>query len=257
MAHPLVVLSDTRSITSTSTVVVDYGTGGPFLCRSGLWVGVETLFTRTVLLSYEHEPEDLYVGWALNGSIVSSPGFPPTIFPPGAAAPGAPDVLYMTPVNDLYHRISFTSTAGMDEECVYAQVLYSTFQDIAQGKPVHYGPALSVCLAGKEIAWPADKLAEERECLEHWRKILHRVAGPKHVNPGDPVEDWLARVRGDAAVRMRGLARAIEAGGDESLAEAARTELRSLFRRVRLDGRIAGLAAARTRDASRAKRGKK
>src|SRR5262249_43240504 len=65
------------------------------------------------------------------------------------------------------------------------------------------------------------------------------------------------RVRGDAAVRVRGMARAIGAGGGEALAEAVRTELRSLFRRVRLDGRIAGLAAARTRDASRAKRGKK
>jgi hypothetical protein len=161
----------------------------------------------------------------------------------------------MTPVNDLYHRISLTSTAGMDEECAFAQVLYSTFQDIAQGKPVKYGPALSVCLAGKEIAWPADKLAEERECLEHWRKILHRVAGPRHVNPGDPVEDWLARVRGNDAVRMKGLAHAIEAGGDESLAEAARSELRSLFRRVRLDGRIAGLGAARpARETSKKKR---
>jgi hypothetical protein len=260
MAYPLVVVSDTKSIANVSVVTIDYGSGLPLLCRSGIWVGLETQFTEVIVLSYEHDPEELYVGWMLNGSIVSSPGFPPTIFAPGLPVPGAPQVTYMTPINDLYHRISFTSTAGMDDECVYAQVLYNTFQDIQQGKPVKYGPALSVCLSGREITWPADKLAEERQCLERWRRIFHLVDGPRHINPGDPVEDWLARVRGDDAVRIKALAQVIEkpgAGSDKSLVDAARAELKALFQRVRLDGRIAGLSSASAkREKSKPKRRK-
>jgi hypothetical protein len=246
----LVVVSDTKTITDVSVVTIDYGRGLPLLCRSGIWVGLETQFTEVIVLSYEHDPEELYVGWMLNGSVVSPPGFPPTIFSPGLPVPGAAHVIYMTPVGDLYHRISFTSTAGMDEESVYAQVLYNTFQDIQQGKPAKYGPALSVRLSGREITWPPDKLAEERACLAYWRKIFRLVDGPRHVNPGDPVEDWLARVRGYDAVRIKGLAQVIEkpgGGGDESLADAARAELRALFQRVRLDGRIAGLGSASAR----------
>ena len=61
MAHPLVVLSDTKSITDVSVVTIDYGSGLPLLCRSGIWVGLQTLYTETIV-SYEHEPEELYVG---------------------------------------------------------------------------------------------------------------------------------------------------------------------------------------------------
>ena len=46
MAHPLVVLSDTKSITDVSVVTIDNGSGLPLLCRSGIWVGLQTLYTE-------------------------------------------------------------------------------------------------------------------------------------------------------------------------------------------------------------------
>jgi hypothetical protein len=248
MAHTLVELSDTKSTTSEHVVVVDYGTGKPFLCRSGIWVGWATDFIETVVLSYEHDPDELYVGWALNGTVVSNPGIPPTIYPPGFPVPGAPDVLYMTPVDGFLHRISLTGKAGMAETCISAQVLYTTFKDHQQGKPVTYGPSMAVCLSGEEVAWPEAKLEQERACLRHWWEVLHKVVGPVRVHPGDPVEKWLARVQGEDAVRLKGLVQALDefdAGRDQRIVAAARAELKGIFERVRMQGQIADLARAR------------
>jgi hypothetical protein len=249
MANSLIVLSDTKSVTGEHLVVVDYGKGSPLLCRSGIWVGLETDFIESVVLSYEHGSDDLYVGWALNGAIVSNPGFPPEIFPlPGLPVPGAANVLYMTPVDGFLHRTSLTGQAGMAETCIAAQVLYTTFKDYQQGKPVTYGPSITVCLSGKEIIWPAAKLEQEGECLRRWREILHRVAGPVRVKPGDPVEQWLARVQGEDAVRLQGLAQVLDeadAKRDPRIVEAARQELQGIFERVRMQGQIAELAKTR------------
>ena len=252
MPASLVELSDTKSTTSEHPIVVDYGRGTPWLCRSGLWFGVQTEFIESVVLSYEHDPEDIYVGWALNGTVVSNPGFPPSYSPwiPGIPVPGAPDVLYLTPADGFYHRISLSGKAGMDKTCVYAQVLYTTYNDIAHGKPMKYGPAMTVCLSGAEILWPQEKLDAERRCLQHLWEIIHKYVLSKHVNPGDPVERWLARVHGDDAVRLKGVAEALEqmdAAANPKLVEAARAELSAVFERLRMQGRIADLGARATK----------
>jgi hypothetical protein len=241
MAHPLVVISDTKATTGHHTVVEDYNTHH-VLCRFGVWVGCATDFVETVKLSYEHDPDPLYVGWALNGTVVSTPGFPPTIFPPGNPVPGVPDVRYTTPVDGLYHRISLTGTSGMPDRCIYVQVLYTTYDDIVHGRPVSYGPAMTVCLSGQTIEWPADKLAETRDCLKHLWEILHKAVGPVHVNPGDPVETWLARATPEQALQLKGYREALERldiNRDAAIHICLLRDLRALLVQLVLAGRLA------------------
>jgi len=214
----------------------------PALCRFGVWVGCEEDFVESVVLSYEHDPDPLYVGWALNGTVVSQPGFPPTIFPPGNPVPGTLDVVYMTPVDDLYHRISLTGTSGMTQRCVYAQVLYMTYQDYVNGIPPTYGPALTVCLSGQSITWPADKLEETRECIKHWWEIFRERVGPVPVGPGDPVEDWLARATPEQAFRLKAYADALEtlhAERDAIVIRCLLLDLRAIISELVYAGRLA------------------
>ena len=74
MAHSLVEVSRTKSVTECYLITEDY-TKHPALCRSGIWVGWKCSFAETVLLSYEHDPEELYVGWLINGTMVIDPGY--------------------------------------------------------------------------------------------------------------------------------------------------------------------------------------
>jgi len=241
MAHPLVVLNDTKTVTGHHTVVEDFTTHFA-LCRFGIWVGCETDFIETVTLSYEHDPDPLYVGWALNGTVVSTPGFPTTIFPPGNPVPGVSDVRYMTPVDGLYHRISLAGTSGMPQRCIHVQVLYMTYQDYVQGRPVTYGPATTLCISGQEIDWPADKLEEWRKCLAKFWQIIHEVVGPVHVNPGDPVEAWLARATPEQALRLQGYREALEsldAERDAIILKCVQQDLRALVSQLVLAGRLA------------------
>ncbi len=241
MAHPLVILSDSRTVTGHHTVVEDYNTHH-VLCRFGIWVGCATDFIETVKLSYEHDPDPLYVGWALNGTIVSNPGFPPTIFPPGNPVPGAPDVLYMTPVDDLYHRISLTSTSGVPTRCIYVQVLYTTYDDIVHGRPITYGPAKTVCLSGETIEWPASKIQEWLDCLRKFWEIIHKVLVNVHVNPGDPVEQWLARATPEQALRLKGYGEALQRLDpvhDAIVWRCLIVDLEALVKQLVLAGRLA------------------
>jgi hypothetical protein len=73
MAYPLVELSRARAADGEHLVVENYDLN-PRFCRQGIWVGWKFEFAETVVLSFEHDPEELYVGWSINGTTVVDPG---------------------------------------------------------------------------------------------------------------------------------------------------------------------------------------
>jgi hypothetical protein len=195
MSNTLSEINRTRNFTGNSLVIEDYDKHFR-LCRSGLWVGVENTFTETVTISYEHTGE-LYVGWRINGVTIVDPGYSSGTPPWGSPVPGVSGVTYKCPVDELFHRISFTSTSGMDQQCFYVQVLYRN--GIAEaGMAPHPGPSLSVCISGREIEWPADKLEEEANCLKALFEKLRSYKLIRKVFPPDPIE-WLGRFEGQEA----------------------------------------------------------
>ena len=201
MSNTLSEISRTRNITGSSIVTEDYDSHFR-LCRSGIWVGVEDTFTETVTISYEHTNE-LYVGWKINGATIVDPGYSSGTPPWGSPVPGVPGVIYKCPVDGFFHRISFTSTSGMDEQCFYAQVLYRNGIAEASMAP-HSGPSLNVCISGKEIDWPEDKLEEESNCLKALFEKLNRYKLIRKVFPPDPVE-WLGRFEGQEAQILKAM----------------------------------------------------
>src|SRR6476619_5774966 len=112
--HPLIEYRHTRFEVGRTIAVEDYTTH-PRLCRSGLWIGLASDLIETIVLSYEHDtgpdPEQLNVGWAINGMTVSEPGSPQSHLESmlGWPAPDATSVRYVTPVDDLNHRIQLRS----------------------------------------------------------------------------------------------------------------------------------------------------
>jgi hypothetical protein len=229
MAYPLVEHSRTKHETSVHLVIRDYDADRR-LCRHGLWVGLKTTFTETVVLAYEHDPEELYVGWMINGTTVIDPGYSAGTPPWGQPAPGAPSVTYVAPFNGLFHRLSLTSTTGSGDSCLWVQVLYRSPTEA--GVPAHQGPGMSVCLAGSSIAWPADKLEEERRCLAVFLDLLRRYVRVAQVHPRDPVEQWLASLDGDMAVRVKAELETlgtIDPRVDRELAEAITADLTGIM----------------------------
>lgn len=195
MSNTLSEINRIRHITGSSIVTEDYDSHFR-LCRSGIWIGLENTFTETVTLSYEHTNE-LYVGWKINGVTIVDPGYSSGTPSWGSPVPGVPGVSYKCPVDGFFHRISFTSTSGMDEQCFYAQVLYRNGIAEANMAP-HSGPSLCVCISGKEIEWPEDKLEEEAQCLAALFDKLKRYRLIRKVFPPDPIE-WLRRFEGQEA----------------------------------------------------------
>jgi hypothetical protein len=235
MDHPLTETSSI-AITSTYVVIEDYNLH-PALCRFGVWVGLKREFFETYLLSYEHDPEELYVGWAVNGDTLIDPGYSAGTPPWGAPVPGVPGVSYTCPVAGLYHRISLAGTPGMEPQHLWVQVLYR--YPTEYGQPFHYGPGLWVDLVGYSIAWPADKLEEWRECLHRFWELIERYLEEARVGPGDPVERWLEGLRGEEAVRLKALVETLgDLQGDEDreLREAILGELRGIAHWARSPG---------------------
>lgn len=242
MAHPLVEVSRVRNTTGCHLVLEDYSKH-PHLCRFGVWIGWRCSFAETVLLSYEHDPEELYVGWQINGTTIVDPGYSSGTPPWGSPAPGASSVTYRCPVSGLFHQLSLTSTAGHDEVCLWVQVLYRYPNEA--GAPFHYGPARWVCVDGWDVTWPAAKIKETQACLARFYELLHRYVEVAHVGPGDPVERWLERVRGDDAVKVKALLEALEEidpKTEPELAEGARHELTAMVKWAATPGG-AGLSA--------------
>jgi hypothetical protein len=96
MAHPLIEVSRTQSGAVGYLAVADYNKT-PMLCRSGVWVGMKTTFSETVVLSFEHEPEDLLVNWSVNDTMVGNYG-PPPPFPYGTPIAENPSIGWVTPL---------------------------------------------------------------------------------------------------------------------------------------------------------------
>jgi hypothetical protein len=209
--------------------IKNYGWGR--LCREGLWFGWRSLFQETVVLSYEHDPEDLYVGWQINGATVIDPGYSSGTPPFGWPSPGEPSVRYRCPEAGYFHRLALVSTAGEPPHCLNVQVLYRT--PTGPGAPPTFGPSMWVCLSGYEITWPAAKLEEYRKCMRRLRELLERYVKIAHVGPGDPVEHWLDHLEDDEALRVGGMIEALESldpKADAQILEAIKTELTGLVR---------------------------
>jgi hypothetical protein len=228
MTHPLVELSDTRVITGGWLEIKNWHYG---LCREGIWFGWRSIFQETLVMSYEHDPEELYVGWAIDGTTVIDPGCTAGTPPFGLPVPSDPSVRYRCPEAYYYHRIALISTPGEPQHCMNLQVLYRT-PNGAYGPPF-LGPSAWVCVSGYEIEWPKDKLEEWRRCIARLRELLERYVKIAHVGPGDPVEHWLEHLEGEEAVRVEAMIEALEkldAKADERIVEAIRAELTGLVR---------------------------
>lgn len=180
----LIELSDDVTTSDCSLVIADYTTDFQ-LCRSGIWLGTTCLQSQRVVLSYEHEPEPLYVGWSINGSTVLDPGYGTFTPPWGAPCPGDPDVTYQTGVDWLYHRIAFSVVPGTATQSVNVQVLYRGSD--GAGQPASAGPSRTVQLAGVVTNWPASKLEEEREC---WRRLTDLLRQYIEIPKWWPPDPW-------------------------------------------------------------------
>jgi hypothetical protein len=205
MADELKVLSDTKSGTGGHLVTEDYDKH-PQACRHGVWIGWKETFSQTVTLAFEHT-EHPYVGWSINGVTVIDPGYGPIVQPPGDPCPGAPSVLYTCPVGGLFHQISFTSISGSPKACLSVQAIYREHGE--QGLPVHGGPAMTLCLSGSDIDWPAYLILQEQACLRRWRDILRKYVEVAHVGPLDPIE-LLASLPAEEVTLLQAAAEALE-----------------------------------------------
>jgi hypothetical protein len=243
MSHPLLELSRTKHESSSYLIFEDYDKH-PTLCRHGLWVGRKTTFSETVVLSFEHDPEELYIGWMINGITLIDPGYSTGTPPWGSPAPSTAPVTYICPVGGLFHQLSLTSSSGMGEECLWVQVLYRGPTEASV--PAHYGPAMNVCLSGSKVTWPIAKLDDERRCLAAFFDLLRRYVRIAQVNPGDPIEQWLGHVRGGDAVRMRAeleTLQEVDPNADLQLVEAIKGDLARMLRaRMPGAGNAAGVA---------------
>jgi hypothetical protein len=228
MANSLVENRRTKQVTGKYVTYEDYD-AKPRLCRHGVWVGLKTEFSETVVVSYEHGDEEVYVGWSINGITVCDPGYGPIILPPGFPAPKESSVLYSVPTDGFFHRLSLRSSPGSDTVGLLVQVLYRLPNE--QGAPAHAGPSTIVYLSGNYVEWPAWKLEEERQCLLRWRDIADRYVRVRRVPIGEPVIDLLARAQGDVAVRLRAILETIDQVdpvADANLATAMKAEIDGL-----------------------------
>src|SRR4051812_31583818 len=80
-------VSMTRSVVARGLEVIDYDARHE-ICRHGLRVRVRTDFSETRMLDYRHEPDDLYWGFAIAGTVVSDPGFGPVAWVVSRDRPG-------------------------------------------------------------------------------------------------------------------------------------------------------------------------
>jgi hypothetical protein len=231
MMYPLVTVSDDKTATGEQVVVVNYNLH-PVPCRFGIWVGLEHMFTEKVTLSYEHDPAPFDVGWSLNGVTVVDPRNPPDTedgrvpFP----CPGLPSVLVFTPVDGLWHKISFLSSSGDPRERIWVQVLYT--DESEPGQPLHQGPSKAVWLSGSYYEWPEPLLEEERRCLSGFWKFLRQYVEIAHVNPGDPVE-FLQELPEQVLIELQGavdMLEKIDAKRQPALADALRRRIVAILR---------------------------
>jgi hypothetical protein len=237
----LVQLNDTKQITGWHLVTKDY-TKEHDLCRHGVWVGLLEEFSETVTFAYEHSNENLYVGWAINGTTVVDPGYGSGTPPEGLPCPGAPSVTFHCPVDGYFHEISLTSTPGDPDESLAVQVLYVVYPN---PDTILNGPFTYVDLAGSETIWPAHLVQEANACYAaFWEKLHQYVAGPGHVAPGDPVE-WLAGLPAEVAVRLEAEVATLtqlDAQAQPRLAKAIQDDLMGILR-----GRRFGAGGAQSR----------
>ncbi|MDQ6773747.1 MAG: hypothetical protein M3024_12295 [Candidatus Dormibacteraeota bacterium] len=234
MTHPLVIESSTHVDTGCAVVVEDYDRH-PALCRSGIWVGERCDFRETVVLSFEHDPDPLYAGWAINGTTLIDPGLSPGTSPWGDPVPAVAGVTYVCPYLGFYHKIALTGTAGMSQVCPWVQVLYRPIT-ANPTDPAQLGPGMYVCIDGFRIDWPADKLAEWQACIVGLMERLRGLEQIAHIGPGDPVEQWLERGDPEAAFRLGAMVDALETlhpERDRGLKAAVEAEIRVTIERFR------------------------
>jgi hypothetical protein len=240
----LIELSDDITTTGCSLTIVDYDVVF-HLCRKGIWVGSRCQQRQRVVLSYEHDPEVLYVGWSINGTTVLDPGYGTFTPPWGAPAPGTPDVTYETGVDSFAHRIALRVEPGTPAREVQVRVLYRGPAEASQ--PAHLGPGTTVSLNGVAVHWPKVKLQEERRCWENLLNLLRRYVKVRRPGPGDPVERALERVQNPEDMVVLAAARAVaelDPKADAELIEQYGREVSALVTRLTL-GHMPGEIAER------------
>lgn len=260
--YPLVI--DSRTDANENCELILRWVGYPFVvygqkrpsaffwpCRDSarIWVGWLCNFTETVVLSYEHDPNPLYVGWQLNGITVIDPGFSQGNWPYGDPVPGLPSLTYVCPYQGFYHKIAITGSQGMDEVCLWAQVLYRPGDaNPANPGPALDGPGMNVCIDGYRVIEPVRLQEEWRACLAEFAERLRRFEEIARINPGDPVERWLEGldpVEGYKLVGMVETLGQLDPQRDEVLQSAIENELRGFVERLRQSDLMARAKAGR------------
>jgi len=235
----LLELSDEKTTTSCRLIIVNYDLVFN-LCRKGIWVGRRCQQRERIVLSYEHDPEVLYVGWSINGTTVLDPGYGTFTPPWGAPAPGMPDVTYETGVDWFAHRIALSVEPGTPSRTVQLRVLYRHPDEASE--PAHLGPSRAVSLSGVALHWSAAKLEDERRCWNDLKNYLRRFVKVAHVGPGDPVERALEQVQDPEDMAMLASARVVaelDQNADADLIEEYSRAVSALVNRFAL-GRILG-----------------
>jgi len=95
--HPLTQTSAAWSWSRITRAILRF-------CPSSIWVGERCEFKQHVVLSYEHDPEQLYVGWAINGSTVFDPGLSAGTRPEGDPVLGAAGLAMLWPYEGYGHK---------------------------------------------------------------------------------------------------------------------------------------------------------
>jgi len=220
MAYELIELRRNNEVTGQGIVIEDYETH-PTLCRKGVWVGLKTYFAETVVVSFEHHPDELSVVWSLqHGARWLGAGSPDA---PSGPVPGATGVSYRTPIDGFWHRVAFVSQPDTPATSIAIQAYYSKDQS-----DLIAGPNLNVDISGGTIQWPTHKLDEEEACRRHWHDLLTRYVRWEEPQPLDPITTWLDAIHGPAAVRVAAIIEELETldpEADPELAEALRADL--------------------------------
>jgi hypothetical protein len=228
VAYRLIERGRRREKETARLVVKDYDRE-PQLCRRGLWWGIRREYEERVVLSFEHAPDDLAVGWRINDAdYFGHPGTRPA----GDPIPSAPGFRAVTPYEGRYHRLALICGPGTEGQCLWVQPVYTTIDPVSG--ELKDGPRRAVCLSGYEMQWASHLLREEAQCIARFSGLVD-----ERYNFRIPIGQWAGFLDGPAGPLVTRLQGAIDVldrldgEADRDIIAAVRTEVESIVERLR------------------------